>query len=47
MMPQWNYLHITKDVIPALKARDVTDDQIDTMMVANPRKVFEQARGSY
>lgn len=47
MMPQWNYLHITKDVVPALKARGVTDDQIRAMMVENPRKVFEQPRGAY
>ena len=47
MMPQWNYLHITKDVIPALKAKGVTDEQIKAMLVDNPRKIFEQPRGSY
>lgn len=47
MMPQWHYLHITKDVIPALMARGVTDEQITTMMIDNPRRVFEQPRGSY
>jgi len=44
--PRWNYLHITNDVIPALKERGVTDAQITTMLVDNPRKIFE-AQGSY
>jgi len=47
MMPRWHYLHITNDVIPALKSRGVTDEQIDTMLVDNPRKVFEQPKGPY
>ena len=44
--PRWNYLHITNDVIPALKERGVTDEQITTMLVDNPRAIFERA-GSY
>ena len=28
-MPQWNYLHISKDVLPMLRAAGVTDAQID------------------
>jgi phosphotriesterase-related protein len=47
LMPRWHYMHITQDVIPALKERGVTDEQIDTMLVDNPRKVFEQPRGAY
>jgi phosphotriesterase-related protein len=47
MMPRWHYLHITNDVIPALKNRGVTDEQIDTMLIDNPRKIFEQPKGSY
>ncbi|HEV8487034.1 MAG TPA: phosphotriesterase-related protein [Blastocatellia bacterium] len=46
MMPNWHYLHIHNDVIPALKQRGVTDDQISTMLIDNPRKIFER-RGSY
>jgi len=46
MMPNWHYLHIHNDVIPALKQRGVTDDQIRTMLVDNPRKIFERG-GSY
>jgi phosphotriesterase-related protein len=47
MMPRWHYLHITNDVIPALKNRGVTDEQIDTMLIDNPRKIFEQPKGPY
>jgi phosphotriesterase-related protein len=47
MMPRWHYLHITKDVIPALKDRGVTDEQIDQMLIHNPKKVFDQKRGAY
>ncbi len=46
MLPNWHYLHIHNDVIPALKQRGVTDEQIETMLVDNPRKIFER-QGSY
>jgi phosphotriesterase-related protein len=46
MLPRWHYLHIHNDVIPALKKRGVTDKQISTMLVDNPRKIFER-QGSY
>jgi phosphotriesterase-related protein len=46
MAPNWNFLHITKDVVPALKQRGVTADQIDQMLIENPRKIFEKT-GSY
>lgn len=40
-VPNWNYFHILKDVVPALKERGITEDQIHTMLVKNPRKIFE------
>ncbi|AEV72111.1 putative metal-dependent hydrolase with the TIM-barrel fold [Mycolicibacterium rhodesiae NBB3] len=46
VMPNWHYLHIHNDVIPALKERGVTDDQLTTMLVDNPRKIFE-SQGAY
>jgi phosphotriesterase-related protein len=46
MLPNWHYLHIHNDVIPALKQRGVTDEQINTMLVDNPRNIFER-QGSY
>ncbi len=45
-LPRWNYLHIHNDVIPALKKQGVTDAQIETMLVHNPRKIFEN-QGAY
>ncbi|MGH3677141.1 MAG: phosphotriesterase family protein [Mycobacterium sp.] len=44
-MPNWHYLHIHNDVLPALKARGVTDEQIATMLVDNPRRIFENQGG--
>jgi phosphotriesterase-related protein len=41
MVPQWNYRHISDDVLPALRERGVTDEQIDTMLVGNVRRYFE------
>jgi phosphotriesterase-related protein len=46
VMPNWHYLHIHNDVIPALKQRGVTGEQLTTMLVDNPRKIFE-AQGGY
>ena len=46
VLPNWHYLHIHNDVIPALKERGVTDAQINTMLVGNPRKIFE-SQGAY
>jgi phosphotriesterase-related protein len=36
----WHIDHISKDFLPALKAQGVTDEQIKTMMVDNPRNLF-------
>jgi phosphotriesterase-related protein len=43
-LPNWHYLHITRDVVPALKSRGVTDEQIAQMLVVNPRRVLSHAR---
>lgn len=42
-MPDHNFLHIFHDVIPALLEAGVTQRQIDTMFVDNPRRHFEAA----
>src|ERR1700739_1367460 len=42
-MPNWNFLHISQDVLPALRNEGVTDEQIDTMLVDNPRRYFTSA----
>lgn len=46
VLPNWHFLHIHNDVIPALKMRGVTDEQLHTMLVENPRKIFE-TQGAY
>jgi phosphotriesterase-related protein len=46
ILPRWHFLHIHNDVIPALKERGVTDQQIRTMLADNPRKIFER-QGAY
>lgn len=42
MQPNWNYRHISDDVLPALRASGVTDAQIDQMLVENPRRYFSR-----
>lgn len=41
--PNWHYTHISDEVLPALRERGVTEHQIDTMLVGNPRRYFEGA----
>jgi phosphotriesterase-related protein len=43
-VPNWHYLHISNDVLPALREQGVTDAQITTMLVDNPRRYFTPAR---
>ena len=43
--PNWHYLHITQDVLPALGERGVTNEQIDTMLIHNPRRFFARQGG--
>jgi phosphotriesterase-related protein len=38
--PSWHFGHLFDDVLPALRERGVSDEQIDTMLVANPRRYF-------
>jgi phosphotriesterase-related protein len=46
LLPRWNYLHIHDDVIPALKNKGVSDQQLRQMLVENPRQIFER-QGAY
>ncbi len=43
VLPKWTYTHIHEEVLPALSAGGVTDEQIDDMLVGNPRRYFEAA----
>ena len=38
--PAWHYEHLFDDVLPALRERGVTESQIQTMLVDNPRRYF-------
>lgn len=43
--PNWHYRHISNDVLPALSEHGVTDEQIQLMMVDNPRRYFAAEKG--
>lgn len=38
--PRWHYRHISEDVIPALLRNGLSEDDIDTILVKNPRRYF-------
>jgi phosphotriesterase-related protein len=42
-MPDWNFLHIGNDVLPYLREHGVSEEQITTMLVDNPRRYFDGA----
>ena len=46
-LPNSHYLHISRDVLPALEKHGVSQQQIDQMLIANPRRIFDHAGGSY
>lgn len=41
LLPQWRYTHIHQEVLPYLLEHGVTQGQVDTMLIANPRRYFE------
>ena len=45
LLPNWHYAHIHQQVLPALRAAGVSDDDIETMLVTNPRRYFEGSGG--
>ena len=45
-LPKWTYLHVTDDVVPALRERGVTETQVHQLLVENPRRFFER-QGAY
>jgi len=40
-VPNWNYGHISRDVLPTLLERGVSEDDLDTILVTNVRRHFE------
>lgn len=45
-LPEFNFFHVPLRVLPALRERGVTDEQINAMTTGNPRRLFE-AQGAY
>lgn len=45
-LPNWHFNHVPDDILPALREAGVTEEQITTMTVDNPRRIFE-AQGAY
>lgn len=45
VQPNWNFMHITRDVLPMLAEHGVTDGQVRTMLVDNPRRILDHAPG--
>lgn len=41
-VPRWNFRHISEDVIPALLEGGASEQDIETMLVTNPRAYFEK-----
>ncbi len=44
--PNWHFLHVVGDVVPALLERGVTQEQIDAMLRDNARAFFERSAGA-
>jgi phosphotriesterase-related protein len=40
-LPNWEPTHLFKRVVPQLKARGVTEEQLRTIFVDNPRRYFQ------
>ncbi|TYP88920.1 phosphotriesterase family protein [Blastococcus xanthinilyticus] len=39
--PNWNYTHISRDVLPMLRERGMTEEQVRQLLVDTPRRYFE------
>jgi phosphotriesterase-related protein len=40
--PNWNFRHISDDVLPTLREQGVTNAQLDQMLVENPKRYFSK-----
>jgi phosphotriesterase-related protein len=45
-LKNWHYLHVSNDVLPYLRDHEVTEDQIDEMLVRTPARVLGPAGGA-
>ena len=39
-VPKWSYHQIMENVLPYIRDKGVSDKQISTMMIENPRRIF-------
>jgi phosphotriesterase-related protein len=39
-LPDWHFLHLHRTILPALRERGVSEADIETMLVANPRRIL-------
>ena len=40
VLPDWQFAHIHSGLLPGLREHGVSEDQIDQMLVHNPREFF-------
>ncbi|MGI5200338.1 phosphotriesterase family protein [Spirillospora sp. CA-108201] len=45
VVPKWNHRYVQDELIPAMQERGVTDDQVNQMLVVNPRTFFAARSG--
>jgi phosphotriesterase-related protein len=43
--PKWNFMHISRDVLPAMRARGFSNERIDAMMIDAPRRILDHGPG--
>jgi len=42
LLPWWNYQYVHSAVLPGLRERGVTENQLDQMLIGNPRTLFDR-----
>ena len=45
LYPRWRWTHIPEDVVPELLRRGVSQDDVDRMLIHNPREIFARQGG--
>ncbi|MGN6677573.1 MAG: phosphotriesterase family protein [Streptosporangiaceae bacterium] len=46
VLPDWRFTYLHDTVLPGLRDRGVTDDQVEQMLIRNPREFFGAAYGA-
>ena len=45
MLPKWRSTHIFREIVPKLKAAGLSQAQIDTILIDNPKRLFARGLG--